>query len=169
MATTRAQEEERIRHEQGQQFLKQLNDMFQQTRQDMSQQFVPRPEFSAHMEKMDQVLEGLEKTVERIGGNVSSFHENAPARFADKAETKSEMGELRTEIEKLKTARESDMQRGYGWRFEDEQGRYRSALASEQGLRSERREQTNISMERIITVGIAVAMIAANIVLAIRH
>lgn len=166
MATTRAQqmEMEHQRQEQGERFMNQLAEMFKAQRQDMSLQYVPRPEFSAHMEKMDQVLEGLEKTVERIGGNVSTFHDNAPVRFADKSEMKDVLGELRTEIEKLKTARESDMQRGYGARFEDMQrgygsrfediqGRYKGDAAVERGWRTSAQQSSQLALGWVIGGG----------------
>lgn len=156
--------EEARQQELGQQFLRQMGDMFTQTRADMAAQFVPRPEFSAHMEKMDQVLEGLEKTVERIGGNVSTFHESAPRIFADRAETKQDIAELHTEIEKLKTARESDMQRGYGWRFEDVQGRMRADTVGERGWRGAMQERSTQTVNMLWLAGLALIGLVSPIV-----
>lgn len=162
-------EEERIRQEQGERFLTQLNDMFAQTRTDMAAQFMPRAETQARMDHLDEVVERIGSALEKLTGNVYNFHEGAPRIFADKAETKAEMAGLRTDIAKLETAFDAFKDRGFGWRFEDEQNRYKSALAGQQYERRERREQTNISLERWITIGIAIAMIAANVILALRH
>lgn len=130
---TRAQDEfERQRAEQGQQFLRQLSDMFAQTRQDMAQQYIPRNEGEARFEHLEQAVERAVSAVEKLTGNVATFHEAVPRIYAERAETKQEMAELRTEIEKLKTARETDMQRGYGSRIEDIQGRYRGDLSAQQ-------------------------------------
>src|SRR5678816_41271 len=115
---------ERLRVEQGQQFLKQMADMFQATRQDLATQYVPRSELTTEMNHMNAAVERVANSVAELTSNVRGFHEGAPRIFADRAETKQDIAELHTEIEKLKTARESDMQRGFDYRYEDVQGRY---------------------------------------------
>lgn len=112
---------ERLRVEQGQQFLRQMTDMFQQTRVDLAAQFVPRSEL-AHM---NEAVERVAKAVEQLTNNVRDFRERAPRDFADRAETRQEINELRADMERIKTARESDKERGFDYRLEDVQGRYR--------------------------------------------
>jgi hypothetical protein len=163
MATRDAQEIERLRIEQGQQFLKQMQDMFQQTRVDLASQFVPRSE----MEHVNDAVERVANAVEKLTGNVGSFHENAPRIFADRAETKQDLAELRTEIEKLKSVREADMQRGYGFRIEDMQGRYQGDMRTERGWRTNVQQQSTQTLGWIIGGGFVLFTTAVSIILAL--
>ena len=130
---TRAQDDlERQRAEQGERFLKQMGDMFAQTRQDLAAQFIPRGEGEARFDHLEQVVERIGTAMEKLTSNVTNFHENVPRFYAERTETKQDIAELRTEIEKLKTARETDMQRGYGYRIEDMQGRYKGDFSTQQ-------------------------------------
>jgi len=158
---TRA-EEERIRQEQTERFLKQLTDMFAQTRTDLAQQFMPRNEAEARMEHTDQALDRMSAAVEKVAGSL----ENVPRIYAEKAETKQDLAELRTEIEKLKTARESDMQRGYGYRIEDIQGRYKGDIGVERAWRNNTQQQAISAQTWMVYGMIALVTIAANIILA---
>src|SRR5262245_54765635 len=84
MSTRNAEEIKRRRIEQGQQFLRQMSDMFTATRQDLAQQFVPRSE----MVHMNEAIERVARAVEQLTGNVRDFREQAPRNFADRSETK---------------------------------------------------------------------------------
>src|SRR5690242_4602539 len=90
---------EQLRVAQGEQFLKQMGEMFQQTRSDLAVQFVPRTEMRSEFDHTNDAIRRVAEAVEKLTGNVSNFHENAPRVFADRAETKQDLAELRTEIE----------------------------------------------------------------------
>lgn len=158
---------ERQRNEQGERFLKQLTDMFSQTRQDMAAQFLSRPEADARFEHLEQVVERIGSAMEKLTGNVANFHENVPRLYADRAEVKQEVAELRTEIEKLKTARETDMQRGYGFQIEDIRGRYKGDAAVERGWRVNAQQQSSQMLAWVIGGGFVFFTAAVSVVLAL--
>lgn len=172
--TTRA-EEERIRAEQGERFIKQMSDMFVQTRSDMDQKFIPRPELEARLEHMDTVVERVVTAVEKLTANVENLRESNPQIFANRAETKQDQADLRaetkrdqadlrTEIEKLKTARETDMQRGYDWRYSDTQGRMRGEAAGERGWRGAMQERSTQQVNMLWVAGLALIGLVSPIV-----
>lgn len=171
MAGAAQEEIERLRIEQGQQFLKQMADMFTATRADLAQQYVPRTEMRSELDHTNEAVRRVAEAVEKLTGNVSNFHENAPRIYADKAETKQDIAALSTEIEKLKTARESDMQRGYDYRFDDMRGRYRGDVAVERGWRVNAAQQGNQMLGWVIGGSLALLTIAVNVILALalRH
>ena len=156
---------ERLRVAQGEQFLKQMGDMFQQTRVDIDSKFIPRPVLEERFTHLDEVIERLGLAVEKLTGNVSSFHENAPRIYADRAETKADVAELKTEIEKLKTAREADKERGYGYRFEDLQGRYKGDAYVERSWRSNAQAQGVQLNGWLIGGGLALMGVMVNIMI----
>ena len=164
--TTRA-EEDRIRQEQGERFLKQLQDMFTTTRTDMASLFMPRAETQARMDHQDEMIEKLTVALEKLTSNVGNFHENVPHIYAERAETKAELGELRIEIEKLKTQRESDMQRDYGARFEDMKGRFKGDEKVERGWRTNAQESTTQMLAWVIGGGFVLLSAAVSIILTI--
>src|SRR5260370_4065836 len=119
--TTRA-DEERRREEMGRDFLKELRGLFDTSQSQLEQKFVPRPEVEARMDHQDTLIEKLGISVEKLVGGVQM-----------REDARRDLTELRVEIEKLKTAREADMQRGYGYRIDDMQGRYRGDERVERG------------------------------------
>lgn len=131
----RRQREEERQQQVAQQFLKQMADMFTQTRQDLSAQFMPRAETQARMDHMDEMVERIGTALEKLTTNVANYQENAPRIYAERAETKQEVAELRTEIEKLKTARETDIRHGYGSRIEDLRGQWQADAGIERDWR----------------------------------
>ena len=173
--TTRA-EEERIRQEQGQQqFLRQMSDMFAQTRTDMDQKYIPRPELEARLEHMDSVVERVMAAVEKLTANVENLRESNPQIFANRAETKQDQAELRaetkqdqadlrTEIEKLKTALDAFKERGYDWRYSDAQGRMRGDIAQERGWRGAMQERSTQQVDRMWIGALALIGLVSPIV-----
>src|SRR5258706_5077821 len=131
------QEEERRKDERGERFIKQLADMFTASGQDIvgqiMPQIMPRPEIEAGMEHQDQIAEQAITGIRDLTAIVSNLQQTVPRIYADRAETKESMAELRTEIEKLKTARESDKERQYGMRYEDQGKRYEGDMLGERG------------------------------------
>lgn len=167
MAASAQDEIERLRVAQGEQFLKQMADMFQQTRSDLAAQYVPRSE----MDHVNEAITRVANAVEKLTGNVINFHESAPRIFADRADTKQDLAELRTEIEKLKTARDADKERGYDYRFSDMQGRYKGDFAGERGWRQNAQQQSTNVIGWIIGISSGFLLLAINIivVLALAH
>lgn len=163
MATRNNEDLERLRVEQGQQFLRQMTDMFQQTRVDLAAQFVPRSEL-AHM---NEAVERVAKAVEALTGNVREFRERAPRDFADRAETKQDIAEMRAEVEKLKALYDSDLRRGFDYRVDDMQGRYRGDSYVERSWRGQTQARAEQVNGWLIGGGIAFAGMAVSIILAI--
>ena len=177
MATRDAQaaEIERLRVAQGEQFLKQMGEMFSQTRLDIDAKFIPRTVLEERFAHVDDSIDRMAAAVEKLTGNVASFHENAPRIYADRAETKADMAELKTEIEKLKTARETDKERGYGWRYEDatrqygaryddQAQRYRGEAMLERGWRGQAQAQGTQLNGWLIGGGLSLGVLAVSII-----
>lgn len=158
---------ERVRVAQGEQFLKQMGDMFAQTRIDIDAKFIPKPVLEERFAHLDDAIDRMAAAVEKLTGNVASFHENAPRIYADRGETKQDLAELKTEIEKLKTAREADKERGYGFRFEDLQGRYKGDIGVERGWRVNSQQQGTQVLGWIIAGGFVFFTTAVSIILAL--
>lgn len=167
MAARYTQEEiERQRNEQGERFLKQLGDMFAQTRVDLAQQFMPRPEAESRMNHLDQVVESIGTAMEKLTGNVSNFHENAPRIYADRAETKADLAEMRTEIEKIKTKQEADKEKQYGYRVDDLGRVYQGEAGIERGWRTNTQQQNAQVINYLIQGMIMILSILISVMLA---
>jgi len=158
---TRDAEVERLRVEQGQQFLKQMSDMFTQTRVDLAAQFIPRSE----MAHMNEAIERVARAVEQLTGNVRDFRESAPRNFADRSETKQDIDGLRAELEKVKAVYDADLRRGFDYRYDDMQGRYRGDMAGERGWRGQAQQQSSQLNGWLIGGGLALMGLAVNIIL----
>lgn len=168
MAARYSQEEiERQRAEQGERFLEQMGKMFAQTRSDLTQQFMPRPEAEARMDHLDQVVERIGMAIEKLTDSVAHSQESNPRIYADRAETKADMAELRTEIEKLKTARETDKERQFGYRYDDLGRIYKGDAGTERGWRVNAQQQGSQTMSWLIMGGITLLTIAINIIVAL--
>jgi archaellum component FlaC len=167
MSTRNAEDLERLRIEQGQQFLRQMTDMFQQTRVDLASQFVPRSE----MAHMNEAIERVARAVEQLTGNVRDFREQAPRNFADRAETKQDIDTLRADLEKIKAVYDADLRRGFDYRFDDMQRGYRGEANVERGWRSSAQQQGNQMLGWVIGGASLLFSIVINVVvvLATRH
>jgi archaellum component FlaC len=168
MPSRMAQEDlERLRVEQGQQFLRQMTDMFQQTRVDLAAQFVPRSE----MTHMNEAIERVARAVEQLTGNVRDFREAAPRNFADRAETRQELTEIRADVEKLKALYDADLRRGFDYRVDDMQGRYRGDAYVERGWRGQSQQQaTQLNVWLVGALFLLISTAVPIIVtLALRH
>lgn len=162
--STYQEEIERRQAEQGERFLKQLGDMFQATRTDLAAQFIPRQEAETRFDHLEQVVERIGTAMEKLTNNTSNFHESAPRIFADRADTKADIAELRTEIEKLKTAREADKEKQYGYRVDDLGRVYKGDAGTERGWRTNAQQQGNQLIGWIIGISLALFTIAINII-----
>lgn len=137
MAARNTEDLEKLRLEQGQQFLKQMSDMFTATRVDLAAQFVPRSEWVHTNESIERVT----RLVETLTKNLGEFREQVPRNFADRTETKQDIAEMRADLDKLKALYDADLRRGYDYRFEDVQGRYKGDMRTDQAWRANAQAQ----------------------------